>query len=268
MTKRKTRKIWAILGAVLLFVVITLSCFGISRKNKVISASANNSEAYDLNDFPTANWFVMSPVDLQVDCKGFSTTNGYDITVNIDGNDPYFFLKNRYTFSLDEGVYVYSYRRFDSATLILHLTTSEGGYQFIEPNIPFEVRGVVTDFHFEVENFVSGNEYVFTELMINKGEVVYPYSPNLNEIYDSGRTRGYSVGKNDGYNLGFSAGQVDSSGSILGSAVKNFVYSLFDAPFQAIEGVLSFDVAGLDFGGIFGTILTLSLIGFVLKVVL
>ena len=141
-------------------------------------------------------------------------------------------------------------------------------YVLSKPNIYASDNVLISSIKFIWGGGVDGLNFTVVE---SNNRYYIGYSNGYSQGYIDGDTAGRVTGNNSGYSLGYNDGYIKGSSSagnsMLGSAVKNFVYALFDAPFQSIEGILSFNVAGLDLGGVFGTILTLILIVFVLKVV-
>lgn len=77
--------------------------------------------------------------------------------------------------------------------------------------------------------------------------------------YDKGFSEGVAVGEalhvND-YKNGFSAGQTDAMNST--SSLKDMIFSIFSAPADLINGILDFDLFGINLASLVKTLITLA----------
>lgn len=80
----------------------------------------------------------------------------------------------------------------------------------------------------------------------------------LQDIVDEAYKKGYAIGKEDGYNLGQSSDMT----------LTTLFWSVIDEPFAVIYRLLNFDVLGVNVFGFVMGLITLGLIGFVLKLVI
>ena len=106
---------------------------------------------------------------------------------------------------------------------------------------------------------VSGDSY----------SLIYHYAElhgsldSYNEAYNTGKNDGYNAGKADGealhvddYKNGFSAGQTDAMNST--SSLKDMFFSIFSAPADLINGILDFDLFGINLASLVKTLITLT----------
>lgn len=112
------------------------------------------------------------------------------------------------------------------------------------------------------------------------------YNNGYNAGYSSGLTvanneeyqRGYSVGDSEGYTRGYQEGANTSNeraylkgyndGVENSNGASNFVYSLATAPFVFLGNALSFEIFGINIYTIVLFILTVMIIGFVIKILI
>ena len=81
--------------------------------------------------------------------------------------------------------------------------------------------------------------------------------------YNEGLTNGYNSGLVDGealhvddYKNGFAAGQTDAMNST--SSLKDMIFSIFSAPADLINGILDFDLFGINVASLVKTLITLA----------
>ena len=95
--------------------------------------------------------------------------------------------------------------------------------------------------------------------------------------YTDGETDGYSLGHDEGYDYGFADGEQE--GIAVGrtdalnakDTFKEIVFSIFDAPVNLINGILDFNLLGINVASLVKTLITLAitalLVFFILKLV-
>lgn len=79
--------------------------------------------------------------------------------------------------------------------------------------------------------------------------------PNASEVYQSGYTAGEAAHADD-YKNGFAAGQTDAMNST--SSLKDMIFSIFSAPADLINGILDFDLFGINLASLVKTLITLA----------
>lgn len=99
--------------------------------------------------------------------------------------------------------------------------------------------------------------------VLSGGQII---APNSNNIYNIGYATGESEHAND-YSNGFRAGQTDAMNST--SSLKDLIFGIFSAPGDLINGILDFDLFGINLASLVKTLLTLTvvavIIGFLFK---
>ena len=95
--------------------------------------------------------------------------------------------------------------------------------------------------------------------------------------YTDGETDGYSLGHDEGYDYGFADGEQE--GVAVGrtdalnakDTFKDIVFAIFDAPVNLINGILDFNLLGINVASLVKTLITLAitalLVFFILKLV-
>ena len=79
--------------------------------------------------------------------------------------------------------------------------------------------------------------------------------PNASEVYQSGYTAGEAAHADD-YKNGFADGQTDAMNST--SSLKDLIFSIFSAPADLINGILDFDLFGINLASLVKTLITLA----------
>ena len=79
--------------------------------------------------------------------------------------------------------------------------------------------------------------------------------PNASEVYQSGYTAGEAAHADD-YKNGFAAGQTDAMNST--SSLKDMIFSIFSAPADLINGILDFNLFGINLASLVKTLITLA----------
>jgi hypothetical protein len=83
--------------------------------------------------------------------------------------------------------------------------------------------------------------------------------------YDKGYADAEEVHKNDWAN-GFGAGQNDMAETT--QSFKDMVFAIFDAPVTLIDGMLGFEIFGINIAGLVKTIITLAVVSLIVFVIL
>ena len=99
----------------------------------------------------------------------------------------------------------------------------------------------------------------------------FAYCDDCEAEYNAGWQDGEKQGREDGYEMGYEAGlEAASGGSDENKAMleelKEFVYAIFEAPATLINSMLDFDFMGLNVAGFVRTILTITVVGVILFV--
>ncbi len=84
--------------------------------------------------------------------------------------------------------------------------------------------------------------------------------------YYNGSQDGYREGEKYGWDNGFGAGQDDMAKT--SSTFKDVVFAIFDAPTRLIDGMLNFDIFGINLAGLVKTLLTLAVVAVILVVLI
>lgn len=104
------------------------------------------------------------------------------------------------------------------------------------------------------EMFNEADE-IYSELLINakaEGESI-----GYEKGYSEGESIGYTKGEKAGYDAGFSKGQTDALNST--STLKDLVFSIFSAPADLINGILDFNLFGINLSSFVKTLITLAI---------
>lgn len=81
------------------------------------------------------------------------------------------------------------------------------------------------------------------------------YDKGYDAGHDAGYDEGYAAGEEAGYNKGFSAGQTEAMNS--NSTLKDLIFGIFSTPGELINGILDFDLFGINLASLVKTLLTL-----------
>lgn len=87
----------------------------------------------------------------------------------------------------------------------------------------------------------------------------------IDSAYEDGKKEGNSIGYKDGYGAGLRVGYESTS---LNDNIKTFVFSVFETPFQVLESFFTLDFVGFDLSSVIKFLITILIVGFVLKLVL
>lgn len=79
--------------------------------------------------------------------------------------------------------------------------------------------------------------------------------PDASEAYQSGYTAGEAAHADD-YKNGFAAGQTDAMNGT--HSLKDLIFSIFSAPADLINGILDFDLFGINVASLVKTLITLA----------
>ena len=95
------------------------------------------------------------------------------------------------------------------------------------------------------------------------------YSDGYDYGYSDGVSAGWENGHQYGYNKGVSVGRTDALNST--NTLKDMVFAIFDAPVNLINGILDFNLLGINVASLVKTLITLAitalLVFFILKLV-
>lgn len=119
------------------------------------------------------------------------------------------------------------------------------------------VTGIKTDYDRgytdgKVDGFESGKQMGYT-LGYQAGEAAH--AGDYDNGYAAGKAAGEALHSGD-YNKGFAAGQTDALNST--SSLKDMIFSIFSAPSDLINGILDFDLFGINVASLVKTLITLS----------
>lgn len=88
--------------------------------------------------------------------------------------------------------------------------------------------------------------------------------PDSNNAYQTGYDIGYTAAENahaDDYKNGFSAGQTDAMNST--SSLKDLIFGIFSAPGELINGILDFNLFGINLASLVKTLITLTVVALI-----
>ena len=94
------------------------------------------------------------------------------------------------------------------------------------------------------------------------------YGEGYRAAYDIGYDNGFDAGHDEGYNVGLTVGKNSITGDALGTSIKSFVFSLFDAPVSTFMSVFNFEYDGFNIGALVSFLFSLAIVSAVLKVIL
>ena len=92
------------------------------------------------------------------------------------------------------------------------------------------------------------------------------YSNGYNDGLWEGYEDGYTDGEKYGWDNGFGAGQNDMAE--ITRSFKEMVFAIFDAPVTLIDGMLGFEIFGINIAGLVKTIITLAVVSLIVFVIL
>lgn len=87
------------------------------------------------------------------------------------------------------------------------------------------------------------------------------YDKGYDAGHDVGYDEGYAAGEEAGYSKGFSAGQTEAMNS--NSTLKDLIFGIFSAPGELINGILDFDLFGINLASLVKTLLTLTVVALI-----
>lgn len=88
--------------------------------------------------------------------------------------------------------------------------------------------------------------------------------PDSNSAYQTGYDIGYTAAEKahaDDYKNGFSAGQTDAMNST--SSLKDLIFGIFSAPGELINGILDFNLFGINLASLVKTLITLTVVALI-----
>ena len=199
--------------------VLGLYVFSQSKQVNTLSASAEEASTVaetasdvesgiDLTQYPSAN--LLHLLDKKIDSvagnvvvsTSFSGKVSIKGTATQGGGRTYFFSEPVY---LEAGK-TYTKSRVEGYSGLLYLT--------MQSNISKTISGFIDTFTVDTSgyyclgfNMEQGKTYDLEFYpMLNVGDTLYPFTPNLNAIYNGGYNAGYDVGETDGKEIGYSDG--------------------------------------------------------------
>ena len=179
-------------------------------------------------------------------------------------------------FGTDEVIFEQMHIDFQTVTIYVTMADS------IQRRIDGDFCGV-QDLMADLKDDVTGTDFVcgfihyrqileyYTKLGYRLGEKnafsSSAYKSQLQESYDNGKAAGYENGyitgyaagesvHVDDYKNGFSAGQTDAMNGT--HTLKDMVFAIFSAPSDLINGILDFDLFGINLATLVKTLITLS----------
>ena len=141
--------------------------------------------------------------------------------------------------------------------------------------VPYYYLQAIQDYGYE-EGYYSGHSDGYDD-GLQKGRENW-YQPRYDQGYadakdtyyflgiEDGYDQGYNEGEKYGWDSGFGAGQNDMAETT--SAFKNMVFAIFDAPVSLIDGMLNFDIFGINMARLVKTIITLAVVALIVFVIL
>ena len=198
--------------------VLGLYVFSQSKQVNTLSASAEAStvaetasdveSGIDLTQYPSANLFHL--LDKKIDSvagnvvisTSFSGKVSIKGTATQNGGRTQFFSEPVY---LEAGK-TYTKSRVNGYLGLLYLT--------MQSDLSKTISGFIDTFTVDTSghyclgfNMEQGKTYDLEFYpMLNVGDTLYPFTPNLNAIYNGGYNAGYDVGETDGKEIGYSDG--------------------------------------------------------------
>lgn len=105
----------------------------------------------------------------------------------------------------------------------------------------------------------------------SQSSLLYPKIQEAIDTYDDGYQNGYNVGHQNGFEDGFEEGkelsynQGYTDGTKESDVAQNYLLTLFSAPAYILSTIFSFEILGLNVYTLIAFLVTLAVIGFVLK---
>lgn len=130
-----------------------------------------------------------------------------------------------------------------------------------------------------IENYASGNQSTYfiirlpsSDLPVHVIQILKHYGAEVTTSrsdydkgydagHDAGYDEGYAAGGEAGYSKGFSAGQTEAMNS--NSTLKDLIFGIFSAPGELINGILDFDLFGINLASLVKTLLTLTIVALI-----
>lgn len=246
--KQKTRRSCALISAVLLCILAILPVL-------FVPASAETADTV-----PEDYIYIQWDYDLYSDRSLYYTDLAFDRSWSV--NTP-FYLETYY----DEALSVKSF----SGTLTLSLEFSSDHGELNLGNQNFVYFGFGSDApDIDCSGFGGGEEVDFLRLYVpasvldqirifavaSGGKIVVPDASGCYQNgYDAGKAAGEAAHADD-YKNGFADGQTDAMNST--SSLKDLIFSIFSAPADLINGILDFDLFGINLASLVKTLITLA----------
>lgn len=112
-------------------------------------------------------------------------------------------------------------------------------------------NGLYTTEQYE-QSYESGKNFGKTEVLTN---------PNANGLYTKEQY-------DDNYNLGYRTAESEVTPDLASNGFTTMVNSILNAPFNIINGMINFEIFGVNVFNVFSFLFTLCLIGFVIKLII
>lgn len=91
--------------------------------------------------------------------------------------------------------------------------------------------------------------------VLSGGQIIVPEVTDSGDAYNAGYAAGEAAHADD-YKNGFAAGQTDAMNST--TSLKDMIFSIFSAPADLINGILDFDLFGINLASLVKTLITLA----------
>ena len=92
------------------------------------------------------------------------------------------------------------------------------------------------------------------------------YNEGIAQSYDVGYSAGYADGEAEGWTNGNAHGMTDAMSTK--DTVKDMVFAIFDAPVRLIDGMLDFDLFGINLASTVKVIVTLAVVSVIIAVII
>ena len=261
-----------------------LSCLVIVLLCILVPVSASSPISFDpiyLNSNPVALCFssISYPGDFFVSSDVWS-----DYLENADGDDKLAL----YVMCLDSRMSIVdsvsvSIGLYDNQQLVSTIVNYNDNLNLFEYNLGYYSHSEFI--RYDLQFFVSDSRVQYLSIIVVRPDED-AYSADIYELnYKFGTTFGYSAGYDDGYRQGQTDSQGDQQqigynrGYWVGyqdgldanptdddfHAISDATLQVVSAPFQAISNALNFSVFGVNIASLFAIIVTLLIIGFILK---
>lgn len=261
--------------AVLVFCLPFFSFQSIESKADIDNISATVAD-YDIENYPTANYFDVTAfrpysqpntnsitavsnglvnaiiISSTTDANSSASENGYTVTnVKLGQACPYLQVGETYTLSAES----------ESVVKLFYLNNRLGNSVSWDFGTSLTITADYLDSYIVMYGFAIGfgqtaGDCRISKIMINRGEVAYPYSPYFYNIYDSGYGSGQVYGYNDGYNIGFNDGVSSVNNFWETTSISLYGYNNYSSAVKIADLTSSFNTYGISTNGYPSTVST------------